>query len=493
MSQTIFIAYARKDASWKEKVEIHLRVLEGVRDVEVWSDKEIGTGEYWQAEIEAAIARARVAILLISANFLTSKFITRKEVPSLLKLRAKSGLPVIPILVRHCAWKKIDWLSEMQIKPGGNKPLAGHSPNQADKVLAEMAEGIAELLEPASPPTPKSSASLPTPKEIDRKPLRVLPGGGLALPCFFPSVSSAAKTLLSPLDHMKTLVGLEHPCFLASAYDFVHASRSDRLKMTSLIDRTTENGQVVLLDSGLYERKWRYDSKWSRSQFHATAAGLNTALGFFFDDVKAKDNNRETAIAIAKKVRSDRRKIGLESLFPIVHAEVAELPELCKEVALALDSDIIAVAERELGQGLLAGAKTMIDIRRALDSTGRHRVVHILGTGNPLSILVYVACGADSFDGLDWCQTVVDYESKLLYHNQQLDFFSDQSRAARSDLGYPTRLLAHNLEFYRQWMLEIQNHMTQGKLDDLLGDVLPERFGNEFLTLLHNSAPADKS
>jgi len=496
-SQTAFIAYARTDYRWQEKVSIHLRVLEASSDIDVWSDKRIGGGEDWLHEIENAIARAQVAILLISVYFLTSDFITRKEIPDILQRRTKDGLHIIPILIRDCAWKRVPWLKAINIRPRGGKSLAGRTLAGADKELAVITEEVAQILDQAAPKNKRSE----TPS-IDKiavksdanpiKPLDTLPIGGLALPCFFPSVSGAAKSSLFPIDHLRVLVNMKHPCFLASVYDFARADRDDRLEMGSLIEQAANNGQIILLDSGTYERRWLRDNNWSRRSYHSALSSIRCHFGFFFDNVRVKSRStpQETAIAVATQVRSDRHISDLEALFPIVHAkDPSELPELCKLVSSDLDTDVIAVTERELGDGLLAGAKTMMAIRHALDETNRYRIIHVLGAGNPMSMLVYASCGADSFDGLDWCQTVVDYEGKRLYHNLQLDFFKDQSKFAQAtDLSYPTRMLAHNLQFYKGWAEELQIHKENGTMSTLLKKVLPGKFFDELLKLQTDGA-----
>ena len=51
-----------------------------------------------------AMARATVAVLLVSADFLTSDFILDEEVPKLLKRRDQEGLLIFPILIKPCAW-----------------------------------------------------------------------------------------------------------------------------------------------------------------------------------------------------------------------------------------------------------------------------------------------------------------------------------------------------------------------------------------------------
>ena len=58
-------------------------------------------GEAWQDGIDAAIARVRVALLLVSAAYLASEFITTRELPALIEQRVR--LP--PVLVGDCLWR----------------------------------------------------------------------------------------------------------------------------------------------------------------------------------------------------------------------------------------------------------------------------------------------------------------------------------------------------------------------------------------------------
>ena len=118
---TIFICYSHKDEVWKERLVTQLGVLE----VDVWDDRRIPAGADWFPEIERAIGRASVAILLISADSLTSNFILGQEVPRLLERRQKEGLRVIPLIVRPCAWKEVKWLSSIQAWPKDGRPLSG--------------------------------------------------------------------------------------------------------------------------------------------------------------------------------------------------------------------------------------------------------------------------------------------------------------------------------------------------------------------------------
>lgn len=109
---TVFISYCHKDEVWKDRLVTHLGVLQQEGILDLWDDRRIGAGEDGYHKIEEAIARARVAVLLVSADFLTSKFILSKEIPSLLERMDKEGLRIYPVIIRPCAWKHVNGLLE---------------------------------------------------------------------------------------------------------------------------------------------------------------------------------------------------------------------------------------------------------------------------------------------------------------------------------------------------------------------------------------------
>jgi tetratricopeptide (TPR) repeat protein len=143
---TLFISYSHKDEEWKDLLVTQLGVLSQQGFLDLWDDRRIVAGDNWQEEIEQAINAASLAVLLISANFLTSKFILEEEIPRLLTRRAKEGVRVIPLMIKHCAWKTVGWLSQMQVRPKDARPLSAGNANQVDIDLAELAGEIYRLL-----------------------------------------------------------------------------------------------------------------------------------------------------------------------------------------------------------------------------------------------------------------------------------------------------------------------------------------------------------
>ena len=139
----IFVSYSHADTKHMDRLLVHLRPLKSAADLEIWTDEQIAGGDAWAPAIDQAISNATLAIFLVTADFLNSDFITRKEVPSLLERRQNEGLRLYPILAKPCAWQAIQWLSAIQIRPTGAKPVWRSGGRYAEDELARI---VLELL-----------------------------------------------------------------------------------------------------------------------------------------------------------------------------------------------------------------------------------------------------------------------------------------------------------------------------------------------------------
>jgi len=141
----VFLSYSRKDDEWRARLVSHLEVLVSTEVIELWDDSHLAPGEDFEMRIRDSLTQARLAILLISPEFLTSGFIRQVEVPQVLDQHAAGGMLIYPLLVRDCAWQEVGWLARMQIRPRHMKPVAS-SPGELDRVLAEVAREIASMV-----------------------------------------------------------------------------------------------------------------------------------------------------------------------------------------------------------------------------------------------------------------------------------------------------------------------------------------------------------
>jgi len=298
----------------------------------------------------------------------------------------------------------------------------------------------------------------------------------LPLPVYFPSISSV-KTALRPQDYLQLLSSLGglNGQFLISAFDLAAFDQPQSAQQA--LTSARQVGIITLMDSGNYESFWK-DAQvgWKQANFHKVLADFSCDLAFGFDEQQPPANADDHVALVAERWQADQAAAGSCQIIPIIHAPANELPALCAAVVAKTGVTMLAVPERRLGDGVLERARAVKAIRTALNELGRYIVLHLLGTGNPISIALYSAMGADSFDGLEWCQTVVDHESGLLYHLSQADFFASQTAWGDDDkLSFQARALAHNLEFFSDWMRRLREAVSQDRLSEFCRSNLPPR------------------
>jgi TIR domain len=158
---TVFISYSHQDEKWKDRLLTQLGVLQQQSILALWHDRRIGAGADWYQDICKAMEAAHVAVLLISAHFLTSSFILREEVSRLLTRRQQEGLPIVPILVTPCPWRQVPWLARMQLRPLDARPLSAGNEHQIETELTAIAEEIAALIQRTMPETTSANVQRP--------------------------------------------------------------------------------------------------------------------------------------------------------------------------------------------------------------------------------------------------------------------------------------------------------------------------------------------
>jgi hypothetical protein len=71
MCAQVFLAYSKNDSAWRQRLTTMLAPLLRI-GLSCWDETNIQPGQHREEEIAAAISEARVAVLLLSAEFLDS-------------------------------------------------------------------------------------------------------------------------------------------------------------------------------------------------------------------------------------------------------------------------------------------------------------------------------------------------------------------------------------------------------------------------------------
>ncbi|MCK1362285.1 toll/interleukin-1 receptor domain-containing protein [Bradyrhizobium sp. 199] len=124
-----FISYSHVDYQLMEQFRTHARAIERAFSFQLWADRRIAAGYYWDEQIARAIACSDVFVLLISPGFIASDYIFDREIPAINSRRATGAL-VLPVVLRRCMWQIIaSALQAVPVAEGHVRPIMDWRPN----------------------------------------------------------------------------------------------------------------------------------------------------------------------------------------------------------------------------------------------------------------------------------------------------------------------------------------------------------------------------
>lgn len=300
---------------------------------------------------------------------------------------------------------------------------------------------------------------------------------------FFPSVSTFLNVHERPVDLVRLLVALGHPRFLLSAYDVHHASADHQQAIRETLKQARQQGIFVLLDSGNYEGFWwnrglggNVPQDWTEEKFMAVLPDLEVDLAFAFDDsalVATIDSAEHAAELASEQYERLANAIGKDRSAPILHGDASFLPDAAAALAKKTGASVIAVPERELGVGIYDRCQCLKEVHQAVAKQQSNTVLHVLGTGHPYSIMAFAACGATSFDGLEWCKYAAIPSEAQLYPASFSQMFNPEPS---SEAGPRIDGLQRSLSYYRDWEMMTDRARKDGELVNMLRAFCPGNF-----------------
>ena len=136
----LFISYSHNDEALRDDFAKHLKVLQREGIIKAWYDREISAGREWDKEINLKLKRARIILLLISADFIASDYCWDVEVKKSMDRHRSGKCEVIPVILRTCNWMAMPFGKLQALPTGGARPVTDWE--NRDEAFADITQAI---------------------------------------------------------------------------------------------------------------------------------------------------------------------------------------------------------------------------------------------------------------------------------------------------------------------------------------------------------------
>src|SRR3954454_3098315 len=144
---SLFYSYSHKDEALRKKLETHLSLLQNEGVISGWHDRRIAAGTEWDGAISENLDKAGIILLLVSADFLASRYCRDVEIERAMERHEAGTARVIPVILRPVDWHTAPF-GKLQALPQDGKAVT-EWPNR-DKALTSIARGIREVATPVA-------------------------------------------------------------------------------------------------------------------------------------------------------------------------------------------------------------------------------------------------------------------------------------------------------------------------------------------------------
>jgi len=142
----IFISYAHEDEQLRDKLVAHLSGLRWQELIIDWYDRKIDAGMDWAKEIDMHLNTAQMIILLVSPDFMASRYCYGVEMLRAMERHNAREACVIPVILRPVYWMEAPF-SKLEVLPTDGKAVISSSWQYSDEAFVDVVQGIRKAID----------------------------------------------------------------------------------------------------------------------------------------------------------------------------------------------------------------------------------------------------------------------------------------------------------------------------------------------------------
>lgn len=155
----LFFSYSHEDEALRDAIDKHLVMLKREGLIEAIHDRRIVAGESLDETIDAYLNAADVILCLLSPDFIASEYCYSREMERALERHHRGEAQVIPVVLRHCEWRKTP-LKVLRATPRDGTPVKAWA--DLDEALLDVTTDIRQAVE-----SRLGERQIKTPQEMD--------------------------------------------------------------------------------------------------------------------------------------------------------------------------------------------------------------------------------------------------------------------------------------------------------------------------------------
>lgn len=288
--------------------------------------------------------------------------------------------------------------------------------------------------------------------------------------------SDGVSEITEPMEICKDFL---EESILVSAYDlhYKHIIEPEEFVSTKL----------VFIDSGGYETGNNYDFS-ATKKFNRKTKHWNEDL--LIKTIKSWPEQHFPAVIVNYDDEKDRKAISkqiedacnLFKLFPnFLHdflikpetdiSKYVKINHIINHIEELSQFDIIGITEKELGNSISQRMRNIIKIRSELDNENISAPLHIFGSLDPVTSILYFLAGAEIFDGLTWLR--YSYHNSMAIYHPNFGFFNKEIDIRTTDKNVQLKSLTHNIYYLDKMKYAMLDYLKNGNFDffdDLIDD-----------------------